>query len=129
MTISNLNLKNLIEGYRLSCQTEGKSPQTIEWYTTFLKRFCDFLEQNKFPTDLSRIDKSHIREFIHYLQTEAKTPYTVKPLSQATVQGYVRTLKAFFSWATREEYIELNPMTRIPVPKGTTRVVNTFNML
>lgn len=127
MTISNLNLKNLIEGYRLSCQTEGKSPQTIEWYTTFLKRFCDFLEQNKFPTDLSRIDKSHIREFIHYLQTEAKTPYTVKPLSQATVQGYVRTLKAFFSWATREEYIELNPMTRIPVPKGTTRVVNTFN--
>ena len=58
---------------------------------------------------------------------EAKTPHQCKPLSQATVQGYVRTLKSFFSWATREEYLAANPMTKIPVPKATTKVTNTFS--
>jgi hypothetical protein len=29
-----LDLENLIRGFRLSCQTEGKSPKTIEWYTS-----------------------------------------------------------------------------------------------
>jgi hypothetical protein len=30
MIDSNLNLENLIESFRLSCQTEGKSPKTEE---------------------------------------------------------------------------------------------------
>jgi len=122
-----LELQNLIQGFKLSCQTEGKSPQTIEWYTTFLDKFCDFLERRNLPTDVSQINKSHIREFIRYLQTEARTPHKQKPLSGATVQGYVRTLKAFYSWATREEYIETNPMVKIPIPKATIKLINTFN--
>jgi hypothetical protein len=34
-----LDMANLIEGFVLTCQTEGKSPKTIEWYTGFLTRF------------------------------------------------------------------------------------------
>ena len=93
-----LSLPNLIEGFRLSCQAEGKSPMTIEWYTCFLNRFKQFLELSTMPTDATQIDKNHIRAFIRYLQVEAKIPRTNKCLSPATVQGYVRTLKSFFSW-------------------------------
>ena len=39
METSNLALENLIQGFRLSCQTEGKSPKTVEWYTSFLGIF------------------------------------------------------------------------------------------
>lgn len=91
MNSSVLKLQNLIEGFRLSLQTEGKSPKTIEWYTTFLDKFCKFLERHDFPTDVSQINKSHVREFIRYLQTEARVPRKQKPLSGATVQGYVRS--------------------------------------
>jgi len=124
---SYLDLQNLIQGFKLSCQTENKSPKTIEWYVCFLNRFHQFLEMNKLATDVSRINRNHIREFIRYLQTKAKTPYNDKPLTPATIQGYVRTLKAFFPWATREDYIESNPMTRIPVPKAPTKIINTFS--
>ena len=122
-----LELGNLIQGFELSCRTEGKSPRTTEWYISFLKRFLHVLEINNHPTDIMKIDKNHVRAFILYLQQEAKTPYTGKQLSHSTIQGYVRTLKAFFSWAIREEYIESNPMIKIPVPKAPIKVVPTFN--
>jgi hypothetical protein len=72
MNSNTLELKNLIEGFKLSCQTEGKSPRTVEWYVSFLTRFRLFLETSKLPSDISGINKSHIREFIRYLQTDAR---------------------------------------------------------
>ena len=69
---SELNLKNLIDGFKLSCQTENKSLKTIEWYTCFLQRFLQFLQLNSYPTMVNEIDKNHIRSFILYLQQQAK---------------------------------------------------------
>ena len=123
-----LDLQNLLQGFKLSCQSEGKSPKTIEWYTGFLNRFLQFLETCGYPTEINKVDKTHIRTFIIYLQQEARTPHTGRTLSQFTVQGYVRTLKAFFSWAVREEHIEHNPMTRIPVPRAPIKLINTFSL-
>jgi len=127
METSVLGVANLIRGFELSGQTEGKSPKTIEWYTCFLDKFLRFLKSRSYPVNVDKINKYHIREFIRYLQVEARTPHQNKPLSQATVQGYVRTLKSFFSWVTREEYITVNPMIKIPVPKAITKVTNTFS--
>ena len=121
-----LELQNLIEGFKLSCQAEGKSPKTTEWYTLFMTRFRLFLESEKLPTDLNSITKNHIRGFILYLQTKAKTPHRERPLSGATIQGYVRTLKAFFSWAEREGYLVSGQIGRIPIPKSNSKVINTF---
>ena len=97
METSNLAIADLIQGFRLSCQAEGKSPRTVEWYTDFLKRFLCFLDSHNFPTELDKTKRDYIRAFIRYLQIEAKTPYKGMPLSAFTVQGYVRTLKSFFS--------------------------------
>lgn len=89
-------------------------------------RFLRFLQSSGMPIEATRIDKSHIRAFIRYLQTKAKTPRSGVPLSPATVQGYVRTLKAFFSWLDREGYVTPNVMARIPVPKAPSKVIDTF---
>jgi integrase/recombinase XerD len=126
METSKLDLENLIQGFRLSCQTEGKSPRTIEWYKDFLNGFRKFLILKGFPTDLDQINRDHIRLYIAYLQNEARTRRGSKQLSPATIQGAVRTLKAFFSWALREDYVESNPMARIPVPKAVSKIVNTY---
>jgi hypothetical protein len=64
MKTSALELGNLIQGFKLSCQTEGKSPKTIEWYTAFLERFRGFLEQSSLPTRVDRLDRDCIRRFI-----------------------------------------------------------------
>jgi site-specific recombinase XerD len=80
--------------------------------------------QNGYPTDVKRINKDHLRAFIIFLQQEAKTPHAGKSLSEATIQGYVRTLKAFFSWLMREEYVEQNPMSKIPVPRAQVKIID-----
>ena len=127
MKTSVLELANLIQGFKLSCQTEGKSPKTTEWYTSFLERFRRFLEQSGLPTRVDWVDRDCVRRFILYLKQEARAPRTDRPLSAATIQGYVRTLKAFFAWLEREEYITANLMAKIPVPKAETKVVATFS--
>ncbi len=66
MKTSNLEFENLIQGFRLSCQTEGKSQRTVEWYTAFLKRFLQFLKSSNLLDQLSLISKDHIRAFIDY---------------------------------------------------------------
>jgi integrase/recombinase XerD len=126
MKTSVLELGNLIQGFKLSCQTEGKSQKTIEWYTSFLLRFLRFLEQSELPTQLDKIEKTHIRQFILYLQQEDRTPHTNKPLAGATVQDYVRSLKVFFAWLVREEYTTDNITSGIPIPKAESKVINTF---
>jgi site-specific recombinase XerD len=76
MKTSVFEIGNLIQGFHLSCQTEGKSPKTIEWYTSFLERFRVFLKQNGLPTSIDQVDKNTVRQFILYLQQEARTPRT-----------------------------------------------------
>jgi integrase/recombinase XerD len=127
MDSNTLELQNLIGGFKLSCQTEGKSLKTIEWYTSFLTRFRLFFESQQPATNLNYITKNHIRAFILYLQTKARTPRGDKPLSGATIQGYVRTLKVFFSWAEREGYMVSSQIGKIPLPKAKIKVINTFN--
>jgi integrase/recombinase XerD len=111
----------------VTCQVEGKSPKTISWYRAFLLKFLTYLEANQFSTDLGEITRDQVRAYIRYLQIEAKNPRNGKPLSGATVQGCVRTLKVFFSWAVREEYIPINRFSGVRVPKAQTKIINTFS--
>lgn len=112
METGTLELKNLIQGFKLSCQTECKSPKTIEWYTSFLHRFHNFLERNNCPTDVNYLNKSHIRDFIRYLQVEARVPHTGTPLSPATIQGYIRTLKGVFLMGNQGRVSQFKPYGR-----------------
>jgi len=126
METSTLELKNLIQGFKLSCQTECKSPKTVEWYLSFLDRFRRFTENSNCPADITHLNRNHIREFIHHLQVEARVPHTGKPLSTPTIQGYIRVLKVFFSWAIKEEYLKANPMANIVMPKSAAKIINTL---
>ena len=123
-----LELKTLIDGFRLSCLKDGKSPKTVEFYLTFLNKFRQFLETRQFSTDLGETGKDRVREFIRFMQTEAKNPRNGMPLAGATVQGCVRTLKAFISWAVREEYITSDHFGKIPIPKAKSKIINPFSL-
>jgi len=116
----------LIEGFKLSCQTEGKSPRTITWYSDFLGRFVEYLKSSGFPKDAQLITKEHIKSYVFHLQTQVVNAHNGMPLSPATIQGYVRSIKAFFAWADREEYLPSNPTAKIPVPKAPIKVIPTF---
>ena len=50
-----------------------------------------------------------------------------KKLSAYSVHGYVRTIKAFWSWLMDEGYISHNPMSTLKLPKTPKKVISTFS--
>lgn len=97
-------LGRLIGTYKMCLMTEGKSTKTTSWYEANLNRFGSFLESRNYGNGAHEIGLAEAREFIFYLQNKA-IRWETKPcvhedsrLSPFSIQGYVRSIKAFWSW-------------------------------
>ena len=122
----------LIRNRGICLDTEGRSQRTIDWYASNLMRFLQFLRNHQLPDSIEDIGIREVRNFIFYLQHEVtkweSSPHTrdVRRLSPFSVQGYVRTIKAFWSWLMAEGYISNNPMEKLKIPKVPRKVIATF---
>ncbi len=127
---NNTYLDNLIKYYDTFNRTEGKSPRTITWYTDTLRTFERFL-QGRGSALLRDARIQEVREFIIYLQEKQKWDgngkATVNNLSPFTVQGFMRSLRAFYSWLQREVYMETNELANLRLPKTPKLLVQTLS--
>jgi len=120
---ANIPLGKLIRLYATFNQAEGKSPKTISWYTDTLLTFEKFLINGGRSTSLGDISIGEAREFILYLQQKQRWDGNNgnhgkdDRLSPFTVQGFVRSLKAFYSWLYQEGYTEENELAYLKLPK------------
>jgi len=128
-------LDNLIQGYRLYARTEGKSPNTITLTTTALAFLTKFLEANGLPTDATLVGTAELRGFIVHLQERrawSEHAY-IRPrergLSAHSINCYLRSIRAFWSWLIWEEMVQTNPWTKLKIPKPPRKVVPTFSPL
>lgn len=123
------DLKHLIDVFRLSNEAEGKSPKTVSWYDEMLKVFTRYLSANHLSHDLSAFNVDTMRGYILYLKDKPKflshpyTPAREERLSPKTVQGHVRTLKAFASWLHTECYTTENRLQSLKLPKAPVTVM------
>lgn len=118
-------LSTLVEHYVVDLRSENKSPKTVSWYLANLRTFEAWLKLHRHSTLLGDLDIAVVRQYILYLQDGhhkfAGHPYTPvrdEPLSDHSVQGHVRTLRAFASWLHREGYVGENLLSRLKVPKA-----------
>ena len=117
-------LSTFMEGFRLYCLAEGKRTTTIRWYIGKLAVFERYLLGNDFPTDVTAITVNHLRAFLAYLREEVAAdennphkPTRNAGLSPLTIQGYARTLKAFFSCSSQSFFIrDMDCAKRNPKP-------------
>ncbi len=58
-------LSDALAAYRICAQAKGRSPRTIEWITSSVRYFADFLGEDK---DISAITANDLRHFIITLQ-------------------------------------------------------------
>lgn len=109
INMTDLEIQKLITHFTQSNKAEGKSPKTICWYSEMLGDFIRFLESRGYKALLSEFDIDIVREFVVYEKERGLSPYTV--------QGKVRTLKAFSSWLFREGYTNDNLLINFKLPK------------
>lgn len=133
MSVKMPSLDQLIESYLVCCATEGKSRKTIEFYSSTLKRFSRFLKNQELSTSVLEMGTTEGRKFIFHLQNDVTrwedSPFIHdnKRLSPFSIQGYVRAIKAFWSWLNAEGFITANTMAALRVPKAPKKVANTFS--
>ena len=93
---------------------KNHSPSGIVAYNLRMNRFLQWACDR----DLHRpeqITRSILESFQRYLWNFRKPDG--RPLGISTQQGYLYTLKTFFSWLTRQRLLEANPASELEPPK------------
>ncbi|MFC2058391.1 tyrosine-type recombinase/integrase [Chloroflexota bacterium] len=127
-----LSLKKLMEGYRLSARSEGLSLNTIAIVESSVRYLEEFLSSQGASTDVGEIGTRELRQFAAYLRERPRFAHHRFTMPQAgqlsghTINGYMRALRAFWSWLEREDFIRENPFSRVKIPKAPKKVIPTF---
>ena len=95
-----MNLEHLINIYLEHCKIQNNlSFKTLKAYKSDLSQFREFMNVNDF------LNKSNLEDYIAYLKSMS---YKIK-----TIKRKIASLKAFYSFLTYQEYIEINPFYKI----------------
>ena len=106
---------NLKKRFIASLRLEGKSEATLRQYEMVIRMFFDDVQKN--VTDITTND---IRYHLAMYQSTRR-------VSNATIDNRRRILSSFFSWLTKEEYIDKNPILRISKIKSEVEVKIPFS--
>jgi len=94
-------MPEMVKAYLASCVVEGMSAKTIERKKQVLGVF--FREMRRPPAEISTND---IRVWLYDYQQR-------KGITNRSLDGYRGCVRAFYQWATDEEYITKNPVSKI----------------
>lgn len=89
----------------------GCTARTVEDYTYFLGRFCDWLKND----DISALTVDTFNLYTEYLLKS--------DIKRVTVRTYLTHLRAFYHWAVDNEYIDVN-LSKLLLPKKNNEVIN-----
>jgi integrase/recombinase XerC len=107
--MTELQMDRLLQHFAHCCQAEGKSPNTVDWYSERASRFVRFLvDMGRKPT-LANFNLETARDFIVHDQQRGLSPFTI--LADA------KTLKAISTWLFNETYTKDNRLAKLKLPK------------
>ena len=115
------SVQSLTKGFVLTQRTDCKSPRTIEYYESNLRRFLWYADQQEWPDDVRLITEWYVREFLAYTGGEGNrwglsgngSESSRPKATYCTVHHYYCVLKAFFNWCVREGFI-----TELTLPRN-----------
>jgi len=130
------SLRSLVRGFVLTKQTEGKSPRTVDYYGSNLKRFLWYVDKQAWSDDIQLLTEWQIKEFLGYVGSETHrwditgngSETSQRKNSHSTVHHYFVVLSCFFNWLANEGFIHENPMLRIKVAKPKSKLIVPYNI-
>ena len=113
-----MSTENLITRYELAVRAEGKSPKTVDHVKLAVKLFASFIGGIQ---DVSKVQADDLRHFILDLEQRPKWAGTPREkeekISRTAVNTYVRGVKTFWAWLSREGIIKENPLASVRAPR------------
>jgi site-specific recombinase XerD len=113
--MASIELNRLVMHFSQCKKAEGKSEKTTSWYQERLSGFVKYLNTHGIAPVLAGFTLENARDFIVCERGRGVSPFTL--------QGTTRALKAFSTWLHSEQYMEVNELTNLKIPKAPTRVI------
>lgn len=115
ITKKSKEINDIILDYLEYCNFKNLSNKTIKSYHQTLILFAKYLEEEKQITEIRKVDKDIVTEYIEFTKDRGKYSYVAseegmikanidkrtdigKPISNVTLNSYLRNIKAFFTY-------------------------------
>lgn len=116
-------MNDIIFDYLDYCNYKNLSKKTIKSYSQTLLLFSKYLEEEKQITDIRKVDKNVLEEYLTFTKERGKYSYTSsidtlnknymdmrsdinKPISNSTLNSYLRNIKAFFTYLVSNKIVK-----------------------
>jgi site-specific recombinase XerD len=113
-----MSIENLMARYELTARAEGKSSKTVDHVKLSVKLFTSSIGGIQ---DVSKVKADDLRHFILDLEQRPKWAGTSHEkedkISRTALNTYVRGVKTFWAWLSREGIIKENPLASVRTPK------------
>lgn len=104
-----------LELKRKEVSQRRRSPSTLINDQVMLGQFKEFILDEYGDIDIRKINKTHIIEFKDFRWSQPKVK------SQTTISHNLRVVRSFFSYCVENDLIEINPFTRVRIPRPNKR--------
>ena len=125
-----MNMNQMIPLFLDYCRSKQLRPKTMQSYEQSLRLFTGWLEEEGDVQKVSEIKEMTIRRYILKLQSRGKYAVSadartrlinhpenrgdyLTPVTNTTINNYLRNLRVFFTWLEEIEYLTKSPMRRI----------------
>lgn len=120
---------DLIQDFLDYCSYKNLSSKTIKSYNQTLVLFMRYLEEEKDITDINKIDKEIVQEYITFTKDRGKYSFVAstdgmikanidkrsdigEQVSDSTLNNYLRNIKVFFNWLEENHIIKQNTVSK-----------------
>lgn len=110
--------------FQLHNRSEMKSDDTIRWYEYAIRQLMEAPAGISEETSMGQVTEEWLREYSVSLRQRR---FKGRPLASATINGHVRSIRAFFSWSYRNLYTSTHLLRDFSPPKITRQSVDVLS--
>ncbi len=124
------HIDEVITTYLSAVETEGKAERTIKSYREALEDFRRVGRRLGFPDAIAEYEVSHVYAFLAEVRGRQGRSGRKNGTSPAYQNHHHRTLKAFFSWCQRMDYLDperRHVFARVPLARIEKKVPRPFS--
>lgn len=113
-----------LDAFLTAQDAAGHSRETKADYSAVVGLFLRYMSETHEYTAVQQITEPDILGWLAHLRTATST--RGKPFSSRSIQTYCRDVTTFFHWLVGHNYLAVNPMANVPVPKVEKALIRVF---
>ena len=111
---------DLIDEYLYHCMAKGYTAKTMKNKRQEYKQLKVFLKEKRGISDIGNITIHDMKAYVR-----SKRQANLQP---ASIISMAKMIKAFLNWCVKEEYLTVNPMDGVELPRASKKVIEGYTL-